>query len=55
MVDDNRRQNAIQELGIQVLRYTGPDLRERPERVVAEVRAALETHTAGKRTSRPPG
>ena len=41
MVDDNRRQNGIQELGIQVLRYTGPDLRDRPEAVVAEVRAAL--------------
>ena len=54
MVDDNRRQNGVQELGIQVLRYTGPDLRERPGAVVAEVGAALEGHIAGKRTSRPP-
>lgn len=55
MVMDNRRQNGVQELGIRVLRYTGPDLRERPEAVVAEVRTALETHTAGKRTSRAGG
>ncbi len=46
MVDDNRRQNGIQELGVKVLRYTGPDLRERPEAVVAEVRAALRARGA---------
>lgn len=51
MVDDNRRQNGIQDLGIRVLRYTGPDLRDRSQAVVGEVRAALEAHTARKRTS----
>jgi len=41
LVSDNRRQNALQALGISLLRYTGADLRERPEAVVAEVRHAL--------------
>lgn len=49
MIDDNRRQNGIQKLGIRVLRYTGPDLRDRPEAVVAEVRAALRADSAGTR------
>lgn len=40
MIDDNRRQNAIQELDVRVLRYTGPDLRDRPGAVVAEVGGA---------------
>jgi len=41
MVSDNRRQNRLHRLGISLLRYTGPDLRDRPEAVVAEVRQAL--------------
>lgn len=41
LVSDNRRQNALQALGVRLLRYTGADLRERPAVVVAEVRRAL--------------
>lgn len=38
---DNQRQNQLLELGIRLLRYTAPDLRDRRSAVVAEVRAAL--------------
>lgn len=38
---DNRRQNRLRDLGVSLLRYTAPDLRERSEQVVAQVRAAL--------------
>ena len=41
LVSDNRRQNALQALGVRLLRYTGADLRERPAVVVGEVRRAL--------------
>lgn len=41
LVSDNRRQNGLHALGVMLLRYTGPDLRERPEAVVDEVRSAL--------------
>lgn len=39
---DNRRQNRLRDLGISLLRYTAPDLKERPGQVVAQVRAALQ-------------
>lgn len=39
---DNQRQNRLLEAGIHLLRYTAPDLAERPSTVVAEVRAALQ-------------
>ena len=38
---DNRRQNRLRDLGVSLLRYTAPDLRERPEQIVAQVFAAL--------------
>ncbi|MGH7922761.1 MAG: endonuclease domain-containing protein [Candidatus Dormibacteraceae bacterium] len=38
---DNQRQNRLQQAGIRLLRYTAPDLAQRPDAVVAEVRAAL--------------
>lgn len=38
---DNRRQNRLHDLGVSVLRYTAPDLRERPHEIVAQVRSAL--------------
>ncbi|HSP36217.1 MAG TPA: DUF559 domain-containing protein [Frankiaceae bacterium] len=40
-VNDRRRQNALVLNGWRVLRFTACDLRDRPEDVVAEVRAAL--------------
>lgn len=47
LVEDNRRQNRLLEIGVRLLRYTGPDLRTRATSVVTEVRAALsEPHVA---------
>lgn len=59
LVSDNRRQNALQALGVRLLRYTGADLRERPGAVASEVRQALARapkapflHTPGLRSAR---
>lgn len=41
LTDDNRRQNRLHRAGISLLRYTGPDLRERPEVILREVGRAL--------------
>ena len=41
LTEDNRRQNRLLRAGVHLLRYSGPDLRERPEQVVAEVKGAL--------------
>jgi hypothetical protein len=41
LTDDNRRQNRLHEIGVTVLRYTAPDLKERPDHVLTQVRAAL--------------
>lgn len=41
LVGDDRRQNRISGLGVTLLRYTTPDLSERPSAIVAEVSAAL--------------
>lgn len=41
LVEDNRRQNRLLEIGVRLLRYTAPDLRTRGPAVVAEVHAAL--------------
>lgn len=49
LTDDNRRQNRLQKLGIALLRYTAPDLRERPHIILGEVRNALN------RSRRPDG
>jgi hypothetical protein len=38
---DNRRQNRLHQIGVSLLRYTAPDLRERPAAIVAEVRDAV--------------
>ncbi|MBO0702468.1 MAG: DUF559 domain-containing protein [Candidatus Dormibacteraeota bacterium] len=46
LTDDNRRQNRLLKLGIRLLRYTGPDLRERPHVIVREVGTALRQTTA---------
>jgi very-short-patch-repair endonuclease len=41
LVADNRRQNRLQRAGYSMLRYTGPDVSDRPQAVVAEVAAEL--------------
>lgn len=41
LTDDNRRQNRLHEIGVSVLRYTAPDLKERPDQVLIQVRRAL--------------
>ena len=42
MVEDDRRQNLLMNGGYRVLRYTAPDIYNRPDVVVAQVRAALD-------------
>ena len=49
LVSDDRRQNLIVNAGYRLLRYTGADLRDRPEEIVMQVRAALQAGAA-KRT-----
>lgn len=41
LTSDNRRQNGLHAIGVELLRYTGADLRERPTQVASEVRQAL--------------
>jgi very-short-patch-repair endonuclease len=41
LVADNRRQNRLQRAGYRLLRYTGPDVFDRPDAILAEVRAEL--------------
>jgi len=41
LVADNRRQNRLQRAGYSMLRYTGPDVFDRPQAVLAEVRTEL--------------
>lgn len=48
LVSDNRRQNRFQDIGVTLLRYTTPDLLERPGAIVAEVSAALRRRTKGR-------
>ena len=45
MVDDNRRQNGLINAGIEVLRFTAPDVLGSPDVVVAQVRAARARRT----------
>lgn len=52
LVGDDRRQNRIADLGITLLRYTTPDLSERPSAVVAEVGAALRRGTRAQSVHR---
>jgi len=41
LVTDDRRQNMITNAGFRILRFTGPDIYNRPEVVVAQVRGGL--------------
>jgi very-short-patch-repair endonuclease len=43
---DRRKQNALELAGWMVLRFTWHDLTERPEQVVAEIKAALAHRSA---------
>lgn len=54
LTDDNRRQNRLQQLGIRLLRYTAPDLRERPHVILGEVRQALHRARPPKVHQRAP-
>lgn len=38
---DNRRQNRLHDIGVSLLRYTAPDVKESPDQIVAQVAAAL--------------
>lgn len=48
LVSDDRRQNRFQDIGAALLRYTAPDLMERPGAIVAEVSAALRRGLKGR-------
>jgi very-short-patch-repair endonuclease len=41
LVEDNRRQNLLQNAGFRLLRFTAADLAQRPETIVTLVRDAL--------------
>ena len=41
LVDDDRRQNALVEAGYKLLRYTAPDVYQRSDLIVTQVRKAL--------------
>src|SRR5205823_14996223 len=41
LISDDRRQNLIVNAGYRLLRYTSADLRDRPEVILAQVRAAV--------------
>lgn len=41
LVSDDRRQNLLVNAGYQLLRYTSADLRDRPEVIILQIRAAL--------------
>ena len=41
LVEDNRRQDLLINAGFRLLRFTATDIHQRPEVVVAQVRAAL--------------
>jgi very-short-patch-repair endonuclease len=51
LIADNRRQNGLQAIGVTLLRYTAPDLFDRPQAITGEVRAELARQApfAGKR------
>jgi very-short-patch-repair endonuclease len=50
LVDDDRRQNLLLGAGFRLLRFTASDVHQRPEVLVAQVRAALEPRPT-KRTA----
>lgn len=41
LVEDNRRQNRLLKAGVRLLRFTGSDVRRRPDSVLAQVRDLL--------------
>ena len=49
MVDDNRRQNLLMNAGYRVLRFTGADIHNRADVVVAQVQAALRGASGARR------
>lgn len=51
---DNRRQNRLHQIGVSLLRYTAPDLRERPAAIVAEVRDAVRARMGANGASMGP-
>lgn len=52
LAEDNRRQNLLLSAGVRLLRFTAVDVMQRPETVVAQVRAILATAPiAGIRTT----
>jgi very-short-patch-repair endonuclease len=46
LVEDDRRQNLLNNAGFQFLRFTAPDIYSRPDVTVAQVRAALDPKQA---------
>jgi len=44
-VADNRRQNRLQRAGYQLLRYTSPDVYNRAQEILEEVRTQLSVRT----------
>jgi hypothetical protein len=50
LVADNRRQNPLQRAGYSMLRFTAPDVSDRPHAVLADVSAELTRLTAEVRT-----
>jgi very-short-patch-repair endonuclease len=45
LIDDDRRQNLLVNAGYRLLRFTAADINNRPDIVVAQVRAALAKPT----------
>lgn len=45
LVADNRRQNRLQRAGYRLLRYTSPDVYNRPDEILEEVRTQLSART----------
>ena len=41
LVSDDRRQNLLTSAGFRILRFTSPDVHQRPDMIVMQVRAAL--------------
>ena len=46
IVEDNRRQNRLAQVGIRLLRFTASDVYDRPQAVIAEVRGMLAARVA---------
>lgn len=46
LIDDNRRQNRVINAGFRLLRFTAADLAQRPDAIIALVRAALAKMSA---------